>query len=367
MTLDANGIACANGSEGLRALIDEAQRFAEAQTRGNENDEPDGQKLAWDQRTFSAAALQKMTFPPLKWILPYLIPEGLTLLVSRPKLGKSWFALDLAIAVSAARFTLGDLKPISGDVLYIALEDGLRRLQRRITKVLQTFPSEWPSLLEFATEWPRSDQGGLRDLEAWIKSHPNARLIVIDTLAQFRPRTNGKANYADDYAVISDLQKLAGKYNVGIIIVHHDRKGEADDVFDTVSGTLGLTGAADTILVMKRQAGTVTMSVRGRDIEEIEKSLQFDKQACRWSILGDAADVQQSDTRGKILTVLKTASEPMTPAEIRVATELTRENVDTLLFRMANEGEIIKISRGNYIHIDRQDLMPSTPCKKRKM
>lgn len=204
-------------------------------------------------------------------------------------------------------------------------------------------------------------------MEAWIKSRSDsARLIVVDTLAQFRPRTNGKANYADDYAVISTLQKLAGKYNVGIIIVHHDRKGEADDVFDTVSGTLGLTGAADTILVMKRQARAVTMSVRGRDIEEIEKALQFDKQACRWSIL-DAADVQQSGTRGKILTVLKTSSAPMTPAEIRLATELTRENVDTLLFRMANEGEIIKISRGNYIHIDRQDLMPSTPCKKRKM
>jgi RecA-family ATPase len=251
--------------------------------------------------------------------------------------------------------------------LYLALEDGKRRLQRRITKLLPTFSTEWPSLLEIATDWPRADKGGLKDIEAWIKSNPNARLVVIDTLAQFRPRTNGKANYADDYAVISDLQKLASKYNVGIIIVHHDRKGEADDVFDTVSGTLGLTGAADTILVMKRQAGTVTMSVRGRDIEEIEKALQFDKQACRWSILGDAADVQRSDTRGKILTVLKTASEPMKPADIRLATGLTRENVDTLLFRMASDGEIIKISRGHYVHFGREDLMPSTSCKKRQM
>ena len=209
--------------------------------------------------------------------------------------------------------------------------------------------------------------GGLKDIEAWIKSHPNARMVVIDTLAQFRPRVAGKADYAADYAVISDLQKLASKYNVGVIIVHHDRKGEADDVFDTVSGTLGLTGAADTILVMKRQAGTVTMSVRGRDIEEIEKALQFDKQACRWAILGDAADVQRSDTRGKILAVLKTASETMTPAEIRVATGLTRADVDQLLLRMTGDGEIIKISRGNYIHFGREDLMPSPPCKKRQM
>jgi RecA-family ATPase len=344
-------------------------RLADHKRRGNGNDKaPElSRGVSWDRRLFSAAALRTMEFPPLKWILPDLVPEGATLVVSRPKLGKSWLVLDIAIAVTASRFTLGTLKPNPGAALYLALEDGRRRLQRRMAKLMPTFSSDWPTFLEFATEWPRADQGGLRNIEAWIESHPNARLIVIDTLAQFRPKTNGKANYADDYTVISDLQKLAGKYNVGIIIVHHDRKGEADDVFDTVSGTLGLTGAADTILVMKRQAGTVTMSVRGRDIEEIEKALQFDKQACRWSILGEAADVQQSDTRGKILTVLKTASEPMTPTEIRVATELTRENVDTLLFRMSSEGQITKISRGNYIHIDRQDLMPSTPREKRKM
>ena len=322
---------------------------------------------SWDQRIFNAAALQTMKFPPLKWVLPDLVPEGATLVVSRPKLGKSWLVLDVAIAVTADRFTLGTLRPSPGAALYLALEDGRRRLQRRITRLLPSFSAEWPTLLEISTEWPRADQGGLADIEVWIKSRPNARLIVIDTLAQFRPRTNGKANYADDYAVISGLQKLASKHNIGIIIVHHDRKGEADDVFDTVSGTLGLTGAADTILVMKRQAGTVTMSVRGRDIEEIEKALQFDKQACRWSILGDAADVQRSDSRGKILTVLKTASESMTPSEIHVATELTRDNVDKLLFRMANDGEIIKVSRGNYIHFDRQDLMPATPCQKRQM
>jgi hypothetical protein len=356
---DINDTLRENGLAGVRARHDRAPKL--------NGKEAAIKFTSRDYRIFSAAELQTMEFPPLKWILPDLIPEGATLVVSRPKLGKSWLVLDVAIAVTASRFTLGELKPNPGAALYLALEDGNRRLQRRLTKLLPTFMSEWPNLLNFATEWPRADQGGLKDIEAWLKSHPNARLIVIDTLAQFRPRGNGKADYAADYAVISDLQKLASKFNVGIIIVHHDRKGEADDVFDTVSGTLGLTGAADTILVMKRQAGTVTMSVRGRDIQEIEKALQFDKQACRWSILGDAADVQRSDTRGKILTVLKTASEPMKPTDIRTATGLTRENVDQLLLRMAGDGEIFKISRGNYIHSGREDLRPSPPCKKRQM
>jgi RecA-family ATPase len=216
-----------------------------------------------------------MTFPPLNYLLPGLIPEGLCLFVSRPKLGKSWLALDLAIATTTSRFVLGDLKPAPGDVLYLALEDGRRRLQRRLTKLLPTFLGTWPSGLTFATEWPRSDQGGLTDIENWITSSKNPRLVIVDTLAQFRKMATGKNVYLEDYAAISELQKLASKYNLTIIVVHHDRKSVADDVFDTVSGSLGLTGAADTIAIMKREGGAVTLHVRGRDVEEAEKALQF--------------------------------------------------------------------------------------------
>jgi AAA domain len=318
------------------------------------------------QRIFSAAALQRMTFPPLKFILPGLVPEGATLLVSRPKFGKSWLALDVAIATAADRFTLGTLKPSAGDVLYLALEDGRRRLQRRITKVLPTFSITWPKNLEIATEWPRADQGGLADIERWLVAHPNARLVVIDTLAQFRKLSNGKGQlYPEDYAAISGLQKLASKHNVGIIIVHHDRKSEADDVFDTVSGTLGLTGAADTILIMKRQAGAVTLYVRGRDIEESEMAMQFDKSSCRWSILGTAADVHRSNERTAVLKALETAgADGLSVAEIMAATgSQSRNTTDVLLFRMAETGEVSRVKRGVYARNLTDLTEPPSACK----
>jgi hypothetical protein len=303
------------------------------------------------ERIFSAAALQIMTFPPLKFILPDLVPEGATLLVSRPKLGKSWLVLDIAIATAADRFTLGTLKPSAGDVLYLALEDGKRRLQRRITKVLPTFSITWPDNLKMATEWPRADQGGLADIERWLQAHPNARLVIVDTLAQFRKLSTGKGQlYPEDYAAISGLQKLASKYNVGIILVHHDRKSEADDIFDTVSGTLGLTGAADTILIMKRQAGAVTLYVRGRDIEEAEMAMQFDKSSCRWSILGTAAEVHRSSERAAVLKALETAGvDGLSVAEIMTATgSQNRHAMDSLLFKMLEAGEITRPKRGLY-------------------
>jgi hypothetical protein len=222
------------------ARIKEKKR--EAAGNGRSNESAGKRVLPWPERICDAAALQQMEFPTLKFILPSLIPEGATLLVSRPKLGKSWLVLDIAIATAATRCTLGDLKPSPGAVLLLALEDGKRRLQRRITRLLPTFSGKWPERLKIATEWPRADQGGLADIEAWIQATPNARLVIIDTLAQFRTLSNGKTQpYADDYAAISGLQKLASKHNIGIVVVHHDRKAEADDVFDTSGFKLSLS------------------------------------------------------------------------------------------------------------------------------
>jgi hypothetical protein len=312
-------------------------------------DDAEPVQASWSKGVFTADALQKMTFPPLNYLLPGLIPEGLCLFVSRPKLGKSWLALDLAIATSASRFVLGDLKPTPGDVLYLALEDGRRRLQRRLTKLLPTFSGTWPPGLKFATEWPRSDRGGLRDIESWIISSQNPRLVIVDTLAQFRKMATGKNVYLEDYAAISDLQKLASKYNVTIIVVHHDRKSGADDVFDTVSGSLGLTGAADTIAVMKREAGAVALHIRGRDVEESEKALQFNKATCRWSILGEAADIRRSDERARVMAALKDAGEPLPILEIiSLANLVSRNAADNLLRRMAKDGDIERIKRGLY-------------------
>lgn len=331
---------------GLDSSFAEACRRADAKHgRPTAHNQQSGGKAP---HTFSAAELQHKTFPPLKFIVPELVPEGATLLASRPKLGKSWLVLDIAIAVSSGRFTLGIMKPIPGDVLYLALEDGPRRLQRRLTKLLPTFGEQWSPRLKFATECPRADQGGLAYIEQWISSVESPRLVIVDTLAQFRKTPNGKAQiYTEDYGAIVELQKLAGRHNLGIVIVHHDRKMEADDVFDTVSGSLGLTGAADTILVMKRQAGAVTLHVRGRDIEEAEKALQFDKQACRWSILGAAADVYRSAERNRVLEALqggpKQAKELMLDAELR-----NRNATDILLHKMARDGEIVRAERGLY-------------------
>src|SRR5262245_7648782 len=96
----------------------------------------------------SAETLQHMTFPAIKYVVPGVIVEGLTLLAGKPKVGKSWLLLHAAIAVARGGFTLGDIHCIEGDVLYCALEDNLRRLQSRMLKLMGA-TQDWPARLRF--------------------------------------------------------------------------------------------------------------------------------------------------------------------------------------------------------------------------
>src|SRR5215208_5437111 len=218
-----------------------------------------------------------MRFEPIKYVVPGLIAEGLTLFAGKPKIGKSWFVLDAAKAVSQGGITLGGIQCEEGDVLFAALEDNRRRLQRRMSKLLPSFTQVWPSRLRFEISMPRLKDGGIDTVRRWIKSVANPRLVVIDTLAKVRdPKAKDQGNYEADYDSVSELKALADEFSIAIVLVHHQRKMEAEDPIDTVSGTTGLTGAVDTVLVLYRTGQGTILYGRGRDIEEVEKAATFD-------------------------------------------------------------------------------------------
>lgn len=326
-----------------------AAAFERAKARG-------GNGKARDERTSNASnagALKTMTFAPIKYVVPGIIVEGLTLLAGKPKLGKSWLLLHAAIAVARGGFTLGELHCIEGDVLYCALEDNLRRLQSRMTKLLG-ISQDWPTRLDFHCEMPRLSDGGLDDIKAWIKSKKAPRLIIIDTLAMVKaPKTREQSNYDADYAAVLELRALASDAGIAIVLVHHLRKADADDAYDTVSGTLGLTGAPDTILVLKRDtSGTIVLHGRGRDLTEIEMAMSFDKESCLWRITGDADEVRRSAERKSILDALDEAGGPIGPNDIASATGMRAGNVRRLLGKMLKEGAIEKGGYGKYRRLD---------------
>ena len=209
---------------------------------------------------------------------------------------------------------------------------------------------DWPKRLSFRCEMPRLSVGGLDVIRDWIASQPNPRLVVIDTLAMVRsPKKQDESTYDSDYAAVLELRKLANETGVAIVVVHHLRKADSDDAFDTISGTLGLTGAPDTIMVLKREAGgTVTLHAKGRDLLEVEKAMEFDRQSCIWRVAGDAAPVRHSAERAAVLDAITEAGEPIGPNDIAAEIRMRAGNVRRLLCKLVKDGVIEKAGYGKY-------------------
>lgn len=297
--------------------------------------------------TFTARELQGMVFPPVRYAVDGYIAEGLTLLGGKPKIGKSWMAVDFGMAIARGGLALGSIPCKQGRVLYCALEDNKRRLQRRMRK-LYGDEGGWPKSFHFTTQLKRLDEGGLNDLREWILDH-DPTLVIIDTLACVRPRTRRETGggYDADYAALAPLQEMAGELGVCIVVIHHLRKMIGDDPLDMISGTTGLTGAVDNILVLGRNSGGVTLYGRGREIEEIETALEMNQGA--WKVLGPASEVRRSEEREAIINVLADADKPMGPKAIADTLKADTANIKQLLFKMAKDGEVMKKSRGQYV------------------
>ena len=312
----------------------------------------------WRNSVTNAKKLQIMKFKAAQYVVPNLIPEGLTILAGRPKVGKSWLALDIALAVAGGRLVLGDLKPESGDVLYCALEDSARRLQNRLKRIAPGL-NEWPERLTLTTEWRRLDDGGAQDIREWASEVQNPRLVILDTLASVRPeRSMKETTYDGDYRALRELHEWANSKGIAVLVLRHTRKQESDDPMDSISGTLGLVGCADTGCVLARSSnGGFTMYIRGRDVEEQELAVEFKKDCCRWTILGEASDVHRSSAASKILNTLADAKQLLSPKDIRTATGLTASAVDQQLLRMVDKGEVRKVGRGLYATPERAEIL----------
>lgn len=294
----------------------------------------------------SAAALMLKHFPPLRYVVHGYVAEGLTILAGAPKLGKSWMALNIAVAVAGGEPAFGTVPCETGDVLYLALEDNERRLRSRL---LAMGCQEAPDRLTLCTRWPTLADGAVEQIEEWAASVPKPTLVVIDVLAKVREAASGRDTaYDADYRTLTALQELAGARNIAIVVIHHTRKQESDDPFDSVSGTRGLTGAADTVLVLKKEHanGRTVLYGRGRDLAEIETVFEFD--GGRWSVRGEAADLGRTDERGEILELLKDTDQAMSPKEVSDLLGKKPDAVRQTLTRMAHAGEIEKVRRGLY-------------------
>ena len=232
-------------------------------------------------KAISAEELLSTPLPPVKWIIPGLLPAGLALFAGPSKAGKSWLTLWLCLQIAQGNPVWNrEIEPRT--VVYFSLEDTFNRLQNRIFQLIDG--GDAPERLILQTECPSIGQGLEEQVESLIHTYRDVGLIVIDTLQKVRVSDGNGGMYANDYKEAGALKKIADKYGICILLIHHLRKQTVSDPFDQISGSTGLMGVADTSWVMqrKRMSQTADILLTGRDMDD--RTLHLREENCIWTL-----------------------------------------------------------------------------------
>lgn len=299
--------------------------------------------------------------------VPGLITEGFGLIAGKPKIGKSWLTLDIALACSEGGFVLGSIPVEQRPVFLLALEDGPRRLKARMTQLGRT-PTE---NLHIATQVQPLVIPGV--IVEFLTEHPNG-LVILDTFAVARREpARGENPYLADYKAGRDFKAITDAFpGSSLLAVHHTRKQGADDWMDTISGSQGVNGSADFTLALTRdrQSPSGTLSVTGRDIAEGEYAVSVTD--CRWSLEGEdlaaaanaarqrAADAHEKKTsrladRSLSALAYVQSRKETTPKDLAAYLDVSPVIAGNTLGRLADKGLILKSGRGAYVPINTTD------------
>lgn len=282
-----------------------------------------------------ASDIMARTLAPVRYVIPGWLPEGLTLLVANPKVGKSTLILQVATALASGGEFWGEQVP-QGRVLMIDLETNERRLRRKLgASGLGTIPA---GAMKFAFEWPRGLLG-VEEIARTIDDDPAVKLVVIDTLQRFRDSTAGKNAYAADYEALTPLQQLCkARPGLAIVVVHHKRKskGGDDDLIDSINGSAALAGAADGIWFLGRKGAEFTLNVQARDWERDDDEFILARASGRWEL---SSEPKYSFSEREVLALFDKAG-PMKTVSVAEALDVSRQAALMRLKRMQERGLI---------------------------
>lgn len=231
--------------------------------------------------TRTASEIMDTFYFPRQDIIEGLLCVGTNFIVGKPKVGKSFLVLQIAYHVSRG-IPIWGFPVRQGTVLYLALEDNEQRIQQRMADM---FGIRSTGSLHFATAARCINDGLEEQIRDFIKKHEDTVLIIIDTLE--KARLLDKHDYASDYSVISAVKNLTDDKNMGILLVHHQRKQDSEDVLDLVSGTNGLTGSADGTYILTKKNRTDnegTLEVVSRDLDDMRFHLTFNRECLTWEL-----------------------------------------------------------------------------------
>jgi len=311
---------------------------------------------AFEDSSINAWELYNMEDKKMDWLIKDFIPTGLTIIGGRSKVGKSYFALNLAMAIAQGKRLFGEsgkdgYRGRKGAVLYLALEDPRERFKRRMREI---DPTPNPDLLgknlSPKFQWNKLTHGGLESIKQWVVKADKPRLIVIDVLARVwnkKSGTGGGGLYAEEYGIYAPLAEVAHHNGISILVITHTTKSKAQDVFDEILGGMGTQGPADNLIVLSNVPGRINQkqfSIRGKDIEDRHLLFETPEGPARWVCLGDADEAQKTEQRQSIYDYLEMKGE-MSYSEIEQAARdkvinARVNSINTILRKMVADGEL---------------------------
>lgn len=336
-----------------RRMLNDAEAIAVAAQR---DDLTDDERAAEVSRLFervrttsstiperlTPAAILAMEIQPPRVIVPGVLYEGLNVLGARPKLGKSWLCLQLALAKASGGQVFGH--PVDpGPVLYLALEDSKARIQRRMKA------QGWTSDLgvDLYLQWS-SGERAITDLESLVERELYD-VVIVDTVSRFFGAALDQMDQGQTTEWFGRLQTLAMKHRLCLLLVDHHRKPNqfVHDPIDDLFGSTGKAAVVDTALGIYRERGQkqATLMVTGRDlVDEEELSIQLDRDTASWQFMGKAEDVKRGSNQERILTALLDL-ESATGTRLAQYLGMKEENVRRELNELAVKGLVEKGQR----------------------
>lgn len=308
-----------------------------------------------DLSFLSADFILTHEWPDLVWAIPGLLPTGLTVLAGRPKLGKSYLALQIAQAVAAGGVALGQ-RVQAGPILYLALEDPGRRLKERMKQQdwRMGLPADFMILGQFEEQLGYLQNGGGERLAARI-ANAKYRLVVIDTLS--KALAGDQLDMEVMNLAFAPIHRMSHDLNCATMIIDHHRKpGMASNMVDDIMGSTAKAASADTVWGLYRERGKAgaRLSVTGRDIEERNLALTMDwGQTYCWHLEGDADEIAATERFDEILVVLATVASGMSNKEVAEATGQDKANTYKRLQILAGKGQVRRIKDGRGVLYER--------------
>ena len=207
--------------------------------------------------------------PETEWLLEGILPAGgLSLLVAKPKVGKTTLAFNLGLAVAGGRDFLAR-KTKQSPVVYLALEEKRSEIRKKLKALGET-----PEGMSF--HFGSAPEKAIQEVRNLIKE-TMASLLIVDVLQKFC-RIKDLNDYAQVTNTLEPLMAMAREENCHILLTHHAGKADRQDG-DDILGSTALLGGVDTLVQIKKRDKRrtfFTIQRYGEDIPETVIELKAD-------------------------------------------------------------------------------------------